>query len=205
MVYSLLLWATAAPTLSLLLSPPTSKTNLLRHFVFALKTIYSLGRFKKGVLIVWRQGPGIFVRAYSLIPLLLQPMPNFAKMQTSHDAHFIVIIFFLSTLSKWFYIHNRGQPHFSPTSHQQSLHDRIFHQHLGAVPKALHRKKKKRSVFISENWSMEKVLGSFWDFFCREGSRLSLEDAMFCCVLEIEDRGRRPRSMQMRPSEAGHG
>jgi len=140
--------------------PPTSKTNLLRHFVFALKTIYSLGRFKKGVLIIRRQGPGIFVRAYSLIPLLLQPMPNFAKMLTSHDAHFIVIIFFLSTSSKWFYIHNRGQPHFSPTSHQQSLHVRISPA-FGGGPEGVAPGEKKRSVFISENWSMEKVLGSF--------------------------------------------
>lgn len=100
----------------------TTKTNP-RHFIFTLKTIYSLGRFKKGDLIrIWRQGPGISVRAYSLIPLLLQSMPNFAKMLTSHDAHFIVIIFFpLSTSRKRSYIHSRAQPHSPPTRNRQSL------------------------------------------------------------------------------------
>lgn len=75
---------------------PNFEDRSLPTFHFCTQD-YILSRpFQKGVLITWRQGPGIFMRAYSLIPPLLQPIPNFAKTLTSHDAHFIVAILFLS-------------------------------------------------------------------------------------------------------------
>lgn len=164
---------------------------------FALKTIYSFGRFKRGS--DYLASRSWILRASLLIDtiplLLLQPTPNFAKMLASHDAQFIVIILFLSTSTNWF-LHTPPWTAALPSNKPSTEFIMFeFHQHLGAAPKALHRKKRIVLYQRSGLWKRPQVV---LEFLSREEHWLNLKDAVVCCVLEIEDRENSP-SMQMRP------
>lgn len=163
---------------------PNSEDRSLPTFHFCPQD-YMLSRpFQKGVLITWRQGPGIFVRAYSLIPPLLQPIPNLCEdadvSRRSFHCHHIVPVYLEQRALK--------TPQLTATfSSSKPLTEFTifeFHQHLGAVPKALCRKK--RGFFCIRELVYEK--GPWWVWVSLQG-RIAAEFGGCDFLRHLENRG----------------
>lgn len=133
---------------------PQPQRPISSDISFSHSRLYTLSAVSKGVLITWRQGPGIFVRAYSLIPPLLQPIPNFAKTLTSHDAHSTIIISLLSTRANASTYITVGSRIFLQQATNIFYNIRISPAFEGGLEGVAPGK---AEYFASENWFMEKA------------------------------------------------
>lgn len=129
------------------------------------------------------------MRAYSLIPPpLLQPIPNFAKTLTSHDAHSTVIILLLPPKANVSTYTTVGSRIFLQQATNRFYNIRISPAFEGGLEGVAPGK---LEYFASENWFMEKAPD--WFGFSK-GKNLDWvrRTGIFCCALEIDDRGNFP-------------
>lgn len=129
------------------------------------------------------------MRAYSLIPPLLQPIPSFAKTLTSHDALFTVIISLLSTRANVSTYTTVGSRIFLQQATNRFYNIRISPAFEGGLEGVAPGKK---WSILHQRTGLWKRLLIFFLGFLREESWLSLENGTFCCDLEIDDRGKPP-------------
>lgn len=115
----------SCPNLVFTIFSPTSKTNLLRHFIFALKTIYSPGCFKRGPHYLasrsWDLCASLLVDT-TIAPADTKLCEDADVSRRSFHYHYIIAVY----QSKHLYIHYRGQPHIPPASHQHILQHSNF-------------------------------------------------------------------------------